>query len=75
MADEREEVLNLEIEYLEEKTKELAARLQEVVGVDCSFGACVFDPEMTDIEDKITDVQNKKATLEKIMKDLGECER
>lgn len=74
MADDREEILNQEIETLEEKTKVLAAQLQEVVGVDCSFGACVFDPEMTDIEDKIADVQSRKATLEKIMDDLDKCQ-
>lgn len=75
MADEREEILNQEIANLEEKTKELAARLQEVVGVDCSFGACIFDPEMTDIEDKISNVQSRKETLEKIMNDVKECQQ
>ena len=51
MADEV--VLREEIEKLEEQTKVLAAELQTVLGIDCSFGACVFDPAMTDIEAKL----------------------
>lgn len=71
MADE--EVLKEEINKLEEQSKVLANELQTVLGIDCSFGACVFDPEMTDIEAKLAEVQNRKATLEKIMNTVKTC--
>jgi chaperonin cofactor prefoldin len=75
MPDEREELLRKEIADLEHQTDLLAEKMQELVGVDCSFGSCVFDPSMTDIEDRIAEVQQRKNTLEKIISDLESCER
>jgi hypothetical protein len=75
MPDEREELLKKVIADLEEQTMVLAEKMQELVGVDCSFGSCVFDPSMTDIEDRIAEVQQRKKTLEKIIGDLEACER
>ena len=74
MPDEREKILNTEIEKLEEQTKVLAEKMQELIGVDCNFGACVFDPAMSDVEGRLADVQRRKKTLEKIMSDLDACE-
>jgi prefoldin subunit 5 len=74
MPDEREEILKKEIANLEEQTLELAEKLEQLVGVDCSFGSCVFDPTMTDLEDRIAEVQQRKKTLEKIISDLESCE-
>lgn len=75
MGDEREELLRKEVAGLEEQTNVLAQKMQELVGVDCGFGACIFDPAMSDSESKIAEVQKRKATLEKIMSDLEACER
>ena len=75
MPEEREELLRKEIEGLEEQTRVLAEKMEQLVGADCSFGACVFDPSMIDIEDKIAEVQQRKKTLEKIISDLESCER
>jgi chaperonin cofactor prefoldin len=74
MADEREELLNQQIAELEEQTAVIAERLEEVMGVDCNFGACIFDPAMTNIEEKLAAVQKRKANMEKIIKDLKACE-
>lgn len=74
MADEREELLNQQIAELEEQTAVIAERLEEVMGVDCNFGACIFDPGMTDLEEKLAEVQKRKANMEKIIKDLEACE-
>ncbi|MBU1670519.1 MAG: hypothetical protein KKF41_14970 [Actinobacteria bacterium] len=74
MADEREELLNQEIADLEEQTAVIAERLEEVMGVDCNFGTCIFDPAMTDIEDKLAEVQKRKKNMEKILSDLEACE-
>ncbi|MFH1151165.1 MAG: hypothetical protein V1748_11900 [Actinomycetota bacterium] len=74
MADEREELLNQEIADLEEQTSVIAERLEEVMGVDCNFGACIFDPAMTDIEGKLAEVQKRKKNMEKILSDLESCE-
>lgn len=74
MSDDREKVLEDEVAALEERTKELASKMQELLGVDCSFGACVFDPELTEVEHKIDEVQKRKKTLEQIMSDVEKCE-
>jgi hypothetical protein len=75
MPEETEALLRKEIEDLEEQTKVLAERLEELVGVDCSFGSCVFDPSMTAIEDRLDAVKQRKKTLEKIISDLDACRR
>jgi hypothetical protein len=74
MPDEREELLKKEMANLEEQTLGLAEKLEQLVGVDCSFGSCVFDPAMTDLEDRIAEVQQRKKILEKIISDLESCE-
>ena len=75
MADDREKLLMEEIEAYEEELKGVAYKLQELMGVDCNFGACVFDPEMKDTEARLADLENRKKTLEGVVKALKECER
>lgn len=73
MASEREELLNGEMQAFEEELRRLAVRLEEISGVDCNFGACVFDPAMNDIEDKIAEVQKRKKILNDVMESLEAC--
>lgn len=73
MANEKEELLNKEIEDYEEELKEVAGKLQELAGVDCSFGACVFDPEMKDVESKLADLEKRKKILAEVMESLRQC--
>jgi uncharacterized protein (DUF342 family) len=73
MANEKEELLNKEIEGYEEELKTLASKLQELAGVDCSFGACVFDPEMEDIEEKLAEMEKRKKVLGDVMDSLEQC--
>ena len=74
MADERMELLDKETAELEEQTRVLATKMQELVGIDCASGACVFDPAMEDIEAKIADVQKRKALLNEIKESMDSCE-
>jgi chaperonin cofactor prefoldin len=74
MADERQEVLDGEVKELEEETRKLADRVMELAGVDCNTGACVFDPEMEDVQAKISEIQKRKKTLEDIKGALDTCE-
>lgn len=73
MADEKEELLQKEIADYEEQLKVLASKLQELAGVDCSFGACVFDPEMKTVEEKLAELEKRKKTLQDIMESLKQC--
>lgn len=73
MADEKEELLNKEIDAYEEELKVLAGKLQELAGVDCSFGACVFDPEMQDVESKLAEIEKRKKVLAEVMDALKQC--
>lgn len=75
MADDKEKLLMEEIEAYEEELKGVAYKLQELMGVDCNFGACVFDPEMKDAEARLADLENRKKTLQGIVKALKECDR
>jgi len=73
MASEKVELLNKEIEDYEEELQVLAGKLQELAGVDCSFGACVFDPEMQDVETKLAEMEKRKKILAEVMKSLKQC--
>jgi hypothetical protein len=74
MANEKEELLNKEMEDYEDQLIVLANKMQELAGVDCSFGACVFDPEMQDVEDKLAEVEKRKKILGDVMETLDKCE-
>lgn len=74
MANEKEELLNKEIEDYEEDLRKVAGKLQELAGVDCSFGACVFDPEMQDVEAKLAELEKRKKVLAEIKESLDKCE-
>ena len=69
MADEKE-LLQKEIDDLNNRIKELAYRLGGVLDVDCNLGVCSYDPEADDLQAKLTEVQERKALLEKLMGDL-----
>jgi prefoldin subunit 5 len=73
MANEKEELLNKEIQDYEEELRSVAGKLQELAGVDCSFGACVFDPEMKDVESKLNELQKRKKVLGEVMESLKQC--
>ena len=74
MAEDREKMLNEEIEAYEEQLQGVAYKLQELMGVDCNFGACVFDPEMKDAEARLADLEKRKKNLQDVIKALKECE-
>ncbi len=73
MANEKEELLNEEIAAYEEELRVVASRLQEVAGVDCSFGACVFDPEMQDVEARLAELERRKRGLLEVKESLERC--
>lgn len=73
MTGEKEELLNREIKDYEEKLKVLAGKLQELAGVDCSFGSCVFDPEMKDVEEKLAELGKRKKILDDVIESLKQC--
>ena len=73
MANEKEDLLNKEIEGYEDELKVLAGKLQELAGVDCSFGACVFDPEMEDVEARLAEMEKRKKVLAEVMESLKQC--
>jgi hypothetical protein len=74
MANEKEELLNQEIEAYEDELRVVASKLQEIAGVDCSFGACVFDPEMEDVESKLADLEKRKKVLSEVKESLDKCD-
>jgi len=73
MADEREEMLEKQLEDLNQQILTLAEKMEEVAGVDCDFGACVFDPAIDSIEKKIEEVQRRKKMIEGMLAHLDDC--
>jgi len=66
-------ILETQIENLNEEIKSLGYELGGLLNVDCSFGVCTYDPEAEDLQDKLREVQEQKALLEKIKKNLRTC--
>jgi prefoldin subunit 5 len=66
--EEREKVLEKEIAELDDQMKKLAVMLEEIAGTDCDFGSCVLDPAMESVEEKIEEVQRRKAVQETLAK-------
>ncbi len=76
MADqttEQEKLLQKEMAELDEQTAKLAEKFESLAGMDCDFGACVFDPEMSSVEQKIAEVQRRKKLLEGMIAHLESC--
>jgi len=76
MADEkeREEYLQQQLDELDEETKKLAVQMEELAGVDCDFGVCVFDPTLDSVEKKIEDVQRRRKMIAAMMESLKGCD-
>ena len=76
MADElseEEAILTKQIEELDETTRQLADKFEALAGMQCSFGECVFDPAMDDLQNKLAEVQRRKDLLEGMIEHLESC--
>lgn len=78
MADdirEEEEILKKQLAELDDKTAKLAEKFEQLAGIDCDFGECIFDPEMDSVEKKMAEVQRRKKVLEGLIDHLESCEK
>lgn len=71
--ENEKKMLEKQIESLNEEIKNLGYELSGILNVDCSFGVCSYDPEVEDLQDKLKEVQEQKAILEQIKKNLRSC--
>ena len=67
------QLIDKQIENLNEEIKNLGYELGGLLNVDCSFGVCAYDPEADNLQDKLQEVHEQKALLEKIKKNLSSC--
>lgn len=74
-STEEQEILDKELAALDEETAKLAERFQQLAGIDCDFGECVFDPGMDSVEKKIAEVQRRKKVLVGMIEHLESCEK
>lgn len=72
-AAKRDELLKKEIENIDENIKKLGYKLSELLNTACSFGKCVFDPEINDIQIKIQIEEEKKELFQNLKKHLDHC--
>lgn len=70
MANEMENFLNKEIGVQEEQMRRLAARMEELAGIDCPLGVCVFDARMLDTEHELDETQHRKEVIEGALRTL-----
>lgn len=66
-------LLDKEIESLNEEIKNLGYQLSGVLNVDCSFGVCAFDPDADSLQDKMKEIQEKRALLERLKENINSC--
>jgi hypothetical protein len=71
--EEQKNVLEGQIEALNEDIKGLGYKLEGILDVGCSLGVCTFDPEADDVQEKIREVQKKRAILERLRDSLDSC--
>ncbi len=62
------EILAREINNLNEEITLLSHQLNEIFSVNCSFGVCLFNPEVDSIQEKMREVQERKELFESIKK-------
>lgn len=76
MADlpEKEELLQQQIDALEDEQLKLAEKMEQIAGIDCTFGVCLFDRNIDSVELKLETVQRRKRAIESIMMSLKELE-
>ena len=72
-VENEKKMLEKQIESLNQEIKNLGYELSGLLNVDCSFGVCSYDPEAEDLQDKLKEVSERKALLEKIKKNLKSC--
>lgn len=73
--ENEKKLLVKEIENLNEEILTLSYKLNELLSVDCTFGVCLFDPEVENVHDKMKEVHEKKVLLERIKKNIDSCLR
>ena len=73
MENDRE-LLQKQIDSLNDEIKTLAYRLGGLLDVDCNLGVCSYNPEADNLQDKMKEVQERKALLQKILQGLDSCD-
>lgn len=74
-SPEEQEILDKELADLNDETAKLAEKFQQLAGISCDFGECVFDPDMDSVEKRIAEVQRRKKVLEGMVEHLESCEK
>ena len=72
-SEEQKKVLEGQIRELNDEIKQLGYKLEGILDVGCSLGVCAYDPEVDDVNEKIAEVQKKRAILERIRDNLDTC--
>jgi hypothetical protein len=71
---DKEEFLQRQVDELEKQQLELAEKMEQIAGIDCTFSVCLFDKNIDSVELKLEDVQRRKKAIESMMMSLKESE-
>ena len=67
-------MLSEEMGYYEYYLDTLESKLGKITGVDCSLGYCSFNANTDDVQDKLDEIQQRKATVKKALALLSQYE-
>ena len=70
LLNNENETIEKKKENLNEEVKSLGYRVTELLSVHSSFGSYDSDPELDDVQSKMKEVEEKKALLERLKKNI-----
>ena len=74
MEDHLMNMLSEEMGYYERNLDELSSKLGKITGVDCSLGYCTFNMNTDDVEEKLEELQRRKAQVRYALNMLSQYE-
>ena len=74
MEDHLMNMLSEEMGYYERHLDELSSKLGKITGVDCSLGYCTFNTNTDDVEEKLDEIQQRKAQVKYALNMLSQYE-
>ena len=73
MEDHVMDMLSEEIGYYERYLGELAEKVGELAGSECSLDYCRFNPNMDDVNEKLKELRERSASVRKALALLERC--
>jgi putative heme degradation protein len=67
------DMLSEEMGHYERYLSELAEKVGELAGSECSLGYCRFNPNMDDVQEKLDELKERSAAVRKALALIERC--